>query len=124
MAQHVNGRPGNPADRRQHAASGKFTAQADADTATVRARGDLDVLSVDSLWATIDLLINAGCYDLTLDLSALSSIDEAGLKLLAALQHSLLSKNGNLRIIDARRSVCEALQRAQITFLNTGNPGE
>jgi ABC-type transporter Mla MlaB component len=64
-------------------ASPQFAANADVATSTVYARGELDQASVDLLWGTIDVLVRAG-YDVTLDLAELSSVDEAGVRLLVA----------------------------------------
>ncbi len=46
-----------------------FSADADVATSTAHARGELDRLTVDLLWGTIDVLIRAGHYRITLDLA-------------------------------------------------------
>jgi anti-anti-sigma factor len=91
-----------------------FAAEADIVTSTVTARGHLDRSTVDLLWATIDVLTRAGHYEVTLDVSELLSIDEAGVRLLAALQHSVATHDGELTIINARPSICDALDRHQV----------
>jgi ABC-type transporter Mla MlaB component len=55
----------------------EFSAAAAADvaTSTVHARGELDRLTVDLLWSTIDVLICVGRYRITLDLADVSGID-------------------------------------------------
>jgi anti-anti-sigma regulatory factor len=91
-----------------------FAAEADIAASTVTARGHLDHLTVELLWGTIDVLTREGRYEVTLDLAELSGIDEAGVKLLAALQHSLATHSGGLSIINACPSVCDALERHQV----------
>jgi hypothetical protein len=46
-----------------------FSAKADTATSTVHAHGYLDRLTVDLLWATIDVLLRADRYNLTPDVS-------------------------------------------------------
>lgn len=91
-----------------------FFADADVASSTVHARGELDRHTADLLWGTIDVLIQAGRPDITLDLADLSSIDTTGITLLAALQHSLLS-HGQLTIINPKPEVCAALEQGHIT---------
>lgn len=91
-----------------------FSADADVATSTAHARGELDRLTVDLLWGTIDVLIRAGHYRITLDLADVTKIDAAGVKLLAALQHSLATHAGELTIINARSRVWDALQHGHV----------
>ncbi len=91
-----------------------FAANADVATSTAHAGGELDLLTVDLLWGTIDVLLRAGHYHVTLDLAELSSVDTAGVTLLVALQHSLSTHCGELTIINARPSVRDALERGQV----------
>ena len=91
-----------------------FSANADVARSTVHARGDLDVLTVDLLWGTIDVLLRSGHYEITVDLSGLASIDAAGVKLLVALQHSLRTHSGGLTVVGARPLVAEALERGHV----------
>lgn len=99
-----------------------FYAEADVVTSTVRAGGDLGRLTVDLLWETIELLVRAGHREITLDLTELSSIDDAGVKLLIALHHSLTSHAGELAIINAGPAVWDALQRSQVAARPTVRP--
>ena len=55
-----------------------FSANADVATSTVHARGELDLLTVDLLWGTIDVLLRGGHYHVTLGLAEVSGIDAAG----------------------------------------------
>lgn len=91
-----------------------FSANAEVATSTVHARGKLDLLTVDLLWGTIDVLIRAGHYHVTLDLADVASIDAAGVKLLVALQHSLATHAGELTIINSQPAVWDALHRGQV----------
>jgi len=101
----------NPEPPKRHSG---FSADADAATSTVRARGELDILTVDLLWGTIDVLVRAGHLQITLDLAEVTSIDSAGVKLLIALQHSLTTHAGELAIINACPAVLDVLQRSQV----------
>ena len=92
----------------------RFSADADAATSTVRARGELDLLTIDLLWGTIDVLVRAGHHQITLDLAEVTSIDSAGVKLLIALQHSLSTHAGELAIINAGPTIWDTLQRSQV----------
>lgn len=91
-----------------------FSANADVATSTAHARGELDLLTVDLLWDTIDVLIRAGHYRVTLDLADVTGIDAAGVKLLIALQHSLATHAGELTIINPQPPVWDALERGQV----------
>lgn len=91
-----------------------FTANADVTHSIAHARGQLDLLTVELLRGTIDVLLRAGRYNITLDLAELSSIDTAGVKLLLALQHSLATHSGELTIINARPPVWDELERGQV----------
>lgn len=86
-----------------------FSADVDVVTSTVHARGELDLRTTDLLWGTIDVLLRAGRHRVTVDLAEVSSIDEAGVKLLIALQHSLGTHCGGLTIINAQPSISAAL---------------
>ncbi len=91
-----------------------FSANAEVATSTVHACGDLDLLTVDLLCGTIDVLTRSGHFEITLDVAELAHIDAAGVELLAALQHSLSTHAGGLSIINATGPVRAQLQDAQI----------
>lgn len=86
-----------------------FSANADVLASTVHARGELDLLTADLLRGTIDVLLRAGRRDIVLDVAELTSIDRAGVKLLAALQHTLSTHTGRLTIINASPRINAAL---------------
>lgn len=74
-----------------------------------------DVLAVDLLWGTVDVLTRAGCHEITVDLAELLSIDAAGVKVLLALQHSFGSHSDALTVINARPEVRAALEHGQVS---------
>jgi anti-anti-sigma factor len=91
-----------------------FSADVDVATSKVRVRGELDAHSVGLLCESIDILVRSGCYDISVDVTDLFSIDAAGVKLLIALQHSLSTQCGGLTILNAPPSVVAALRDGQV----------
>lgn len=91
-----------------------FTANADTATSTVYARGALDLLTLELLRGTVEVLIRSGHVDVTLDLSELTSVDHAGLLLLGGLRHDLDYRGGRLRIVNAHGSVHDAVLGAHL----------
>ena len=91
-----------------------FSADADVATSTAHARGELNLLTVDLLRGTIDVLIRAGHDRVTLDLADVTGIDAAGVELLVALQQNLSAHAGDLTIINSRPPVWDALKRGHV----------
>jgi anti-anti-sigma regulatory factor len=94
---------------------GAFVAAADVATATVQARGALRRTSASSLLGTVDVLLETGHRYLTVDLTHVPEVDDAGARLLAVLQHDLWAHGGRLRIVNATSQVHERLVAAHVT---------
>jgi anti-anti-sigma factor len=92
-----------------------FAADADTTTATVHARGALDLLTVEVLRGTVDVITTAGHSDVTIDLTELESIDQAGLVLLGTLRDDLERRGGSLELANANATVRQALLDGQIS---------
>lgn len=86
-----------------------FAASAEVATATVHARGTLDLFTVDLLQGAIDVLITAGCTDVILDLAEVGSIDHAAAWCIAETSAMLTSRHGHLAILNASESVQTSL---------------
>jgi anti-anti-sigma regulatory factor len=92
-----------------------FVAAADVATATVHARGALRRTAASSLLGTVEVLLETGHRDLTIDLHHVPEIDDAGVRLLAVLQHDLWTHGGTLRIVNAMPEVRERLLAGHVT---------
>jgi anti-anti-sigma regulatory factor len=86
-----------------------FSANADIRTDTVYVRGVLDLLTVELLRGTVEVLISAGRLDITVDLSDLCQIDHAGVLMLGGLSEELSYRSGSLTLIKAKPAVAKAL---------------
>ncbi|PZS27956.1 MAG: hypothetical protein DLM58_18015 [Pseudonocardiales bacterium] len=86
-----------------------FAAAAEVASATVHARGTLDLFTVDLLQGAIDVLTAAGCTDITLDLAEVGSVDHAAAWCIAETSSTLASRHGQLTIANARDTVLSAL---------------
>jgi anti-anti-sigma factor len=86
-----------------------FSANADITTNTVYVRGVLDLLTVELLRGTVEVLISAGRLDITVDLSDLSQIDHAGALMFGGLQQRLSYRRGSLMLIKAKPAVAHVL---------------
>lgn len=86
-----------------------FAAAADIASATVHARGSLDLFTVDLLQGAINVLADAGCTDVTLDFADVSSIDQAAVWCIAETSSALTSRHGQLTIANAREAVLSSL---------------
>ena len=86
-----------------------FAAAAHLASATVHARGTLDLFTVDLLQGAIDVLTIAGCTDVTLDLAEVGSVDRAAAWCIAESSAALASRRGQLTVINARDAVLSAL---------------
>jgi anti-anti-sigma factor len=86
-----------------------FSANADTTTNTVYVRGVLDLLTVELLRGTVEVLISAGRLDITVDLSDLCQLDHAGVLMLGGLCQDLSYRGGSLTLIKARPAVADAL---------------
>ena len=86
-----------------------FSANADITTNTVYVRGVLDLLTVELLRGTVEVLISAGRLDITIDLSDLCQVDHAGVLMLGGLWQDLGYRGGSLTLIKAKPSVGQAL---------------
>lgn len=86
-----------------------FTAAADVASATVHARGTLDLFTVDLLQGAIDVLTHAGCTKITLDFTDVETVDHAAAWCIAETSSALTSQHGQLTVAHARDSVQTAL---------------
>lgn len=91
-----------------------FHASADARTATARARGDVDLFTVDVLGGALDILLLAGRDDLLLDLPDVTTIDHPGAVFLTDTQRRLSDAGGSLRIVNVTETVSAALHDAHV----------
>lgn len=91
-----------------------FSAHVEAGTDTVHARGSLDLLTLELLRGTVEILIHAGHLDVTVDLSGLTAIDHAGLLMLGGLREDLDYRGGSLTLSGAAGTVRSALAGAAL----------
>jgi anti-sigma B factor antagonist len=82
-----------------------FSAAPEVATSTVHARGTLELFTADLLRGAFDVLIRAGCRKIVLDLTGVTSIDRAAVRMLVAMRHSLRSHHGELTIVGASDEV-------------------
>ncbi len=80
----------------------------------MHARGSLNLLNVELLRGTVEVLIASGRVEVTIDLSKINFVDQTGLLLLGSLRDDLEYRGGRLTLVNPQRSVNETLRRAQL----------
>ena len=91
-----------------------FTAHIDVTAGVIRAGGRLDRDAAVRLLDAVLQLTQAGRTAIDIDVRGLTSVYPAGVKLLKALQHTLGTHAGRLRVLNARGAVAEALDAGQV----------
>ena len=76
--------------------------------------GSLGVATVATLEATFDRLWRTPCRRVVLDLSALTGVDDTGLRVLTGLHHYLRARGGRLSVVGANPRVAAALASTPI----------
>ena len=92
----------------------RFTTRTDG--GTVFASGHLDRRAADSLLDTVTALRHDGAENIVLDLGGVSGVDGHGVRVLAALQHTLATHSGQLVLRNAGPRVAAALLAGQLAF--------
>lgn len=87
-----------------------FVARADVGTATVTARGVLDIFTVEYLRGEIELLRRSGVSDVQLDLDGLNSIDLTAANYLRGLDAELAAAGGSLQLRHANQAIRSRLE--------------
>jgi anti-sigma B factor antagonist len=82
----------------QHAEGGVCSTSITGAKALVTLQGDIDVLSVAELRRGLEHCLDAGCTDLTVDLSLLQFIDSSGMGALASAIKRLDTHGGRLKL--------------------------
>ena len=83
--------------------------------AHVRLEGELDNLSVPVLRQTVDTLFDGGCFQIRLDLAALSFIDSSGLGALVSIWRRCDRDGGQATVTEASEPVRRLLDMTGIT---------
>ncbi len=81
-----------------------------APSVCVIADGEIDSTSAPVLREQIVSLLDDGVTDLTVDLTAVSFLDSAGLCVLAATYRRMTAENHHMRVLAASRAVIRPLQ--------------
>ena len=76
-----------------------------AKPATVQPKGDLVLSQLPVLRSHLREIVAAGTSQLTLDLSAVTAVDSAGIGLVVSTHNSLKKVGGNLTVIHASKDV-------------------
>ena len=87
-----------------------FSASADPATATIYARGTLELFTVEYLRGEVERLRGQGVRELRLDLRELSSIDRTAANYVHRLATELAETGGCLHLVDCREPVRSHLQ--------------
>lgn len=95
-----------------------LSANAIIDSATVQARGQLDLV-IAVLLDAISTLLNAGHPCITIDMADGVRIDQTGTRLLATLQDDCRENNGNLTIANPSPHVATALRDVDVLILES-----
>ena len=72
-------------------------------------RGDLHAESLRVLESQVDQLGRTSCHQVVVDLAELTSIDEAGVRVLTGLHHYVQARGGHLIVIGAADWIGDAL---------------
>lgn len=91
-----------------------FTAHVDVTAGMIRASGRLDRDASARLLDAVLQVTQAGRSTIDIDVRGLTSVYPAGVKLLKALQHTLGTHGGRLRVLNARGAVAAALDTGQV----------
>lgn len=86
-----------------------FAAAADIASATVHARGTLDVFTADLLTGAINLLLTIGCTNITLDFAGVDAVDHVAACSIAHTSTVLAKRHRRLTISHCRDTVQAAL---------------
>nr|WSY51082.1 STAS domain-containing protein [Streptomyces sp. NBC_00886] len=85
-----------------------------AGTTVVELRGEIDLLTAQSLSARLDRLTAGPCPDLVLDLRPLSFIDCAGLGVLCRARNRTAARSGRLRLVTSDTGFLRILRHTQL----------
>lgn len=78
-------------------------------------RGDLRAASLRVLESQVDRLGRTSCHQVVVDLAELTSIDDAGVRVLTGLHHYVQARGGHLTVIGAGDWIGQALAETPLT---------
>ena len=88
----------------------EITTQLDGDEMRIELRGRLDAAWSNSVSKTLEDTVQGGSHRIALDLSQVSYLSSAGIRVLAILTKSLQAIGGSFRIINPSPNVSEVLK--------------
>ena len=92
--------------------------RSDGDSCRLILTGKLSCTSIAALEVQVDQLGCLPCEEVEIDLTALTEMDEVGVKVLTGLRHYVGGRGGRLRVVGATGQVAAMLRRAR-----DGEPG-